>query len=203
MRKGHCRCSTDPAPALTLQKLPRAPWPRFALTVGGRKHPWAQAELCSPTRWPQSLCFDTYQAHAQLFINKPGLSLPSKEHSLSLHPIRQNPGREGVLGPDQPELLPRLPLIPRASVSAASSRGAPPLHPREQRLPCFSPTTVRIANWRKARKDVIDHTVAPAMARVLGPKCPGAKREARVTAAPGRIWEGSEVIWEAESTRSN
>lgn len=68
------------------------------------------------------------------------------------------------------------------------------MHPREQCLPSFSLTKVPIAKWRKARKDVQVHTIATAMARAPVPKCPGAKGEVRVTAALGRIWEGSGAI---------
>lgn len=62
---------------------------------------------------------------------------------------------------------------------------------------------MHITNWRKARKDGVDHTVATAIARVLGPKRPGAKGEARVTAALEKMLEGSGAIGEAESTRSD
>lgn len=46
---------------------------------------------------PKDLWLDGYQTHAPLLINESVLSLPFKQHSLSLHPHQSEPQKGGVV----------------------------------------------------------------------------------------------------------
>lgn len=117
-------------------------------------------------------------------------TFPFSQLAFSVLPAHESePQKEGMTGSGihgtSASTPPQAPSYPRASESLPLLQGnanfsltfvlPSPSIQRGKPLSCISLTKPHTISCRKMRRALRDHTVATAKARMLGPKCPGAK----------------------------